>query len=156
MGLYQMKTEQKVPADMKTLWNFISSPRNLSKITPEHMGFQITNEPIPEKMYPGMIISYKVKPLFGIEMNWVSEITQLREYEYFIDEQRVGPYAIWHHEHHVKEIDGGVLMSDIISYKPPFGFLGDIANTIIIKSQLKSIFDFRFQAMEKTFGKFSK
>jgi ligand-binding SRPBCC domain-containing protein len=151
-----MKTEQKVPADMKTLWNFISSPRNLSKITPEHMGFQITNEPIPEKMYPGMIISYKVKPLFGIEMNWVSEITQLREYEYFIDEQRVGPYAIWHHEHHVKEIDGGVLMSDIISYKPPFGFLGDIANTIIIKSQLKSIFDFRFQAMEKTFGKFSK
>lgn len=152
--LYQLKDIQKVPTNIKDLWKFISSPRNLSEITPEHMGFKITNEPISEKMYPGMIISYKVSPMFGIKMNWVTEITHVKELQYFVDEQRIGPYKIWHHEHHLTEIDGGVLMSDIVSYQPPLAWLGDIANKIFIESQLKEIFRYRKEAMERIFGKY--
>lgn len=152
--LYQFKDIQKVPTNIKDLWKFISSPRNLREITPEHMGFKITNEPISEKMYPGMIISYKVSPMFGIKMNWVTEITHVKELQYFVDEQRIGPYKIWHHEHHLTEIDGGVLMSDIVSYQPPLAWLGDIANKIFIESQLKEIFRYRKEAMERIFGKY--
>jgi ligand-binding SRPBCC domain-containing protein len=154
-GIYQLRTTQKIPATIAQVWDFISSPRNLKKITPEYMGFEITNEPIAAVMYPGMIISYKVKPILGIPMNWVTEITHVKEKEYFVDEQRVGPYAIWHHQHKISPIEGGVLMEDIVSYKPPLGFLGSIANSVIIKNQLKEIFDYRFVAVEREFGKFN-
>jgi ligand-binding SRPBCC domain-containing protein len=155
-AIYQLRTVQKIPASLDEIWEFISSPRNLKKITPAHMGFQITNEPIADKMYPGMIIAYKVSPLLGIPMDWVTEITHVKEKEYFVDEQRVGPYAFWHHQHKITPIDGGVLMEDIVSYKPPFGYLGAIANSLLIKGQLKSIFDFRFIAVEKEFGKWKE
>lgn len=148
----QLRTSQKIPASIDQVWDFISSPRNLKKITPAHMGFQITNEPIAEKMYAGMIIAYRVSPLLGIPMDWVTEITHVKEKEYFVDEQRVGPYSIWHHQHRITPIAGGVIMEDIVSYKPPFGYLGAIANSFLIKGQLKSIFDFRFIAVEKEFG----
>jgi ligand-binding SRPBCC domain-containing protein len=153
MGFYQLHKTQKIPATIEQIWDFISSPANLKKITPEYMGFNITSKLLSEKMYPGMIISYKVSPVLGIKMTWVTEITQVKEKEYFVDEQRVGPYSMWHHEHKIKPIEGGVLMTDIVSYKPPFGFLGSIANSIIIKKQLKEIFDFRTVAMDKMFGK---
>ena len=118
------------------------------------MGFTITSKLLSEKMYPGMIISYKVSPLLGIKMTWVTEITQVKEREYFVDEQRVGPYAMWHHEHKIESIEGGVLMTDIVSYQPPFGILGSLANCLLIKKQLKEIFDFRTVAVEKMFGKY--
>lgn len=153
MGFYQLHKTQKVPATIEQVWDFISSPANLKKITPEYMGFNITSKLLSEKMYPGMIISYKVSPVLGIKMTWVTEITQVKEKEYFVDEQRVGPYTMWHHEHKIEPIEGGVLMTDIVSYKPPFGFLGSIANTILINKQLKEIFDFRTVAMEKMFGR---
>jgi ligand-binding SRPBCC domain-containing protein len=153
MGFYQLHKTQKIPATIEQIWDFISSPANLKKITPEYMGFNITSKLLSEKMYPGMIISYKVSPVLGIKMTWVTEITQVKEKEYFVDEQRVGPYSMWHHEHKIKPIEGGVLMTDIVSYKPPFGLLGSIANSIIIKKQLKEIFDFRTVAMDKMFGK---
>lgn len=153
MGFYQLHKTQKVPATIEQVWDFISSPANLKKITPEYMGFNITSKLLSEKMYPGMIISYKVSPVLGIKMTWVTEITQVKEKEYFVDEQRVGPYTMWHHEHKIEPIEGGVLMTDIVSYKPPFGFLGSIANSILIKKQLKEIFDFRTVAMEKMFGR---
>ncbi|MHC1705326.1 MAG: SRPBCC family protein [Tenuifilaceae bacterium] len=154
MAIYQLIVEQKVPATIEEVWDFISSPKNLKEITPDYMGFDVTTKDLPEKMYPGMIISYKVSPLLRIKMTWVTEITHVKDKEYFVDEQRVGPYSMWHHEHHIEKIEGGVLMTDIISYKPPFGFIGAIANRIIIKKQLKEIFDYRFIAMEKRFGKF--
>ncbi|MFM2394237.1 MAG: hypothetical protein RLZZ546_2219 [Bacteroidota bacterium] len=154
--LYQFNDTQKVPTTKEELWKFISSPRNLKEITPEYMGFQITNEPIADKMYPGMIITYKVSPLLGIKMNWVTEITHVKDMEYFVDEQRIGPYNIWHHEHHLTPIHGGVLMSDIVSYLPPLGFIGDIANSFFIKRQLKEIFDYRRKAVERIFGKFEE
>jgi len=153
MGFYQLHKTQKIPATIDQVWDFISSPANLKKITPEYMGFNITSKLLSEKMYPGMIISYKVSPVLGIKMTWVTEITQVKEKEYFVDEQRVGPYSMWHHEHKIEAIEGGVLMTDIVSYKPPFGFLGSIANSILIKNQLKEIFDFRVKAVEKMFGK---
>ncbi len=153
MPLYQLKTTQRIPASLEEVWNFISSPKNLKEITPKYMGFEVTTANLPEKMYPGMIISYKVSPLLGIKMTWVTEITHVKDKAYFVDEQRVGPYSIWHHEHHIELIENGVLMTDIVSYKPPFGFLGAIANTLIIKKNLKEIFDYRTLALEKRFGK---
>lgn len=153
MGFYQLHTTQKIPATIDEVWGFISSPANLKKITPEYMGFDITSKMLSEKMYPGMIISYKVSPVLGIKMTWVTEITHVKEKEYFVDEQRVGPYRIWHHEHKIDPIEGGVLMTDIVSYQPPFGFLGTIANTLMIKKQLKKIFDYRKTTLEKIFGK---
>ena len=155
MGFYQLHTTQKIPGSINEVWDFISSPANLKKITPAHMGFEIITPDLPEKMYPGMIVAYRVSPLLGIKMTWVTEITQVREKEYFVDEQRVGPYAIWHHEHQIKSIEGGVLMTDIVSYQPPFGILGSMANGIFIRKQLKTIFDFREKALVDIFGTFA-
>ena len=155
MAVYQLKKEQLVPAGIDEIWDFISSPANLSKITPEKMGFEITSGELPEKMYPGMIISYKVRPLLGIKMTWVTEITQVKEKQYFVDEQRVGPYSMWHHEHILEEQDNGILMKDIITYRPPMGFLGALANRFIIKKQLDGIFTYRKTAMEQQFGRHS-
>ena len=152
MAFYQFYKKQKVNATIDEIWNFISSPENLKEITPDHMGFDITSKNLPKKMYAGMIISYKVSPLFGIKTNWVTEITQVRDKEYFVDEQRVGPYSIWHHQHHIEAIENGVLMTDIVSYKPPLGFLGAIANSLIIKNKLKEIFDYRTLAIENRYG----
>ncbi|MBL7773331.1 MAG: SRPBCC family protein [Chitinophagaceae bacterium] len=152
MGLYQLKVKQHIPATQNQLWEFISSPRNLSKITPESMSFSITNEPIASIMYPGMIICYKVSPFLGIKLTWVTEITHVSDGNYFVDEQRIGPYSMWHHEHHLTETKEGVLMEDIISYKPPFGLLGRLANWLFIRHQLQTIFNYRYQAMEKQFG----
>lgn len=156
MAFYQLRTEQKIPASIDEIWDFISSPKNLKRITPDYMGFDITSKNLPEKMYPGMIISYIVTPVLGIKTTWVTEITHVRDKEYFVDEQRIGPYNMWHHEHTIKPIDGGVIMNDIITYQPPFGVLGAIANSLLIKKQLKSIFDYREQAIIEIFGEFKE
>ncbi|GAB3658089.1 SRPBCC family protein [Echinicola sediminis] len=155
MPHYQLFSEQKIPASLEEVWEFISSPANLKVITPDHMGFDITSPNLPEKMYPGMIISYKVSPLLGIKMTWVTEITQVKEMEFFVDEQRVGPYSLWHHQHRLTPLqEGGVLMEDIVTYQPPFGPLGMIANAVFIRRQLQKIFDYRFKAVEEMFGKY--
>ncbi|MBN1338042.1 MAG: SRPBCC family protein [Bacteroidales bacterium] len=156
MGFYQFKKTQRIPSTLDEVWDFISSPGNLKRITPEHMGFDITSGDLPGKMYPGMIIAYKVSPVAGIKMTWVTEITHVREKEYFVDEQRIGPYKMWHHEHRIEAVEGGVLMTDLVSYKPPLGFLGSIANALFIRRQLEEIFDFRVQALEKIFGAWNR
>ena len=117
------------------------------------MGFQITSRLLSGKMYPGMMISYKVSPIGGIKMTWVTEITHVKENDYFVDEQRIGPYKLWHHEHKLQVIEGGVLMTDIVSYKPPFGIFGMIANKLFIKKQLNHIFEYRTKSLENLFGK---
>jgi len=153
MAFYQFTQEQKIPATIDDVWNFISSPANLKEITPDYMGFQITSVGTAEKMYPGMIISYLVSPLFGIKTPWVTEITHVSDKKYFVDEQRMGPYKMWHHQHFIEPCAEGVIMKDIVSYIPPLGFLGQIANTIIIKNKLKEIFAYRTKAVEAKFGK---
>ncbi len=153
MGVYTLKASQKIPASKEEVWDFISSPKNLKEITPDYMGFEIQTE-LPEKMYPGMMIQYKVSPILGIKMTWVTEITHVEHEKFFVDEQRVGPYSMWHHQHHIQEIPGGILMEDIIDYQPPMGLLGDIANSLFIARQLDEIFAYRKQAVEKRFGVF--
>ena len=152
MAFYQFQKRQKIRTSIDEIWEFISSPANLKEITPDYMGFDITTKGLPEKMYAGMIISYEVRPLLGIKTTWVTEISQVIDKKYFVDEQRVGPYSLWHHQHIIEPLEDGVLMTDIVSYQPPFGFLGAIANNLIIKSKLNEIFDFRTKAIEKRFG----
>ena len=152
MGVFVLHQEQFIPKiSLEKAWEFFSSPANLKVITPAKMGFDIISKLHSEKMYAGQIIRYKVKPVAGIPMEWTTEITQVNKPLFFIDEQRQGPYKMWHHEHHFEEKDGGVLMTDIIHYQPPLGFLGNIANTILIKKQLKGIFDFRKKKIEELF-----
>lgn len=155
MAFYQLIKTQKLPTTVNHVWDFISSPANLKEITPEHMGFIVTSNNDDEKMYPGMIITYKVSPILGIKLNWMTEITQVKNHEFFIDEQRIGPYSMWHHQHKINAIEGGVLMTDIITYIPPLGILGALANSIFIKKQLEEIFDYRKIALEKRFGTFN-
>src|SRR6476620_5060191 len=131
--MYSIKTVQKIPVSLDRAWSFFSNPANLQAITPSDLGFRIISKYHGDKMYPGQIIEYKVSPLLGIPMYWMTEITHVEPGKYFVDEQRFGPYALWHHQHHFKEIDGGVEMTDIVNYRIPLGFLGRIANSILVK-----------------------
>jgi ligand-binding SRPBCC domain-containing protein len=153
---YVLKTEQVIPVSLDEAWDFFSSPLNLEKITPQEMHFVVTsNYNEDTKMYPGMIITYKITPIFGIKMNWMTEITHVREGEYFVDEQRFGPYALWHHQHHFKAIEGGVKMTDILNYAIPYGIIGRLSNKVLINKQIKKIFSYREKAIIELFGEFS-
>jgi ligand-binding SRPBCC domain-containing protein len=151
MAFYQFHKTQLIHAQIEEVWDFISSPNNLKDITPQYMGFEIKSKNLSEKMYPGMIIGYTIKPLLGIKMLWVTEITHVEEMKYFIDEQRIGPYSMWHHQHFLETTENGVLMTDIVSYSPPLGSLGVIANHLFITKQLNAIFGYREKALEKYF-----
>ena len=152
MSHYQFKREQFLKTDIDIIWNFASSPKNLKEITPDYMLFNITSNLEEEKMYPGMIITYQVSPFMNIKMNWMTEITHIEHKHYFIDEQRMGPYKMWHHQHFFEEQQNGVLMTDIVTYIPPFGWLGQLANSLFIKKQLNNIFKYRFEILEKKFN----
>ena len=149
----QIVQKQILKSDLQTVWNFISSPNNLEKITPDDMSFKITSKNIIDSMYPGMIITYKVTPLLKIPLTWVTEITHVKEKNFFVDEQKIGPYKLWHHQHIFEPTKDGILMKDIITYAPPFGIIGKIANFLFIKRKVESIFDFRFKILEERFNK---
>lgn len=151
--VYSLKTVQQLPVTIEQAWEFFSRPQNLKEITPSNLGFTIISKHHGDRMYAGQIIEYKVSPLLGIPLYWMTEITQVVDQQYFIDEQRYGPYSLWHHQHHFKAIEGGVEMTDIVHYKVPFWFLGDIANVILVKSELRKIFDYRFKKAEEVLGK---
>ncbi len=146
---------QFVPAGLDVVWDFFSSPVNLSKITPPGMGFIMTS-PLQPEMYAGMFITYKVSPVPGFRLNWVTEITHVNPKKFFIDEQRRGPYSIWHHEHHFREVEGGVEMHDILSYQVPFGFIGSLADLVFVKNKVKQIFNYREKQILKLFPQASK
>ncbi|MFS4457350.1 SRPBCC family protein [Maribacter sp. 2304DJ31-5] len=151
-GIHSIKTEQVLNIPLGKAWDFFSSPGNLEEITPLNMGFQITSE-LNKKVYAGQVITYKIGILPGIKSSWVTEITQLKNQEYFIDEQRFGPYKMWHHEHWFKALPNGkTLMKDEISYKVPFGIIGSLAQQIFIRKKLKSIFEYRYAALERMFN----
>lgn len=149
---HTIKTIQKIPVTLEQAWAFFSDPANLQKITPADMGFEIISKHHGERMYPGQLIEYKVSPLLGIKMYWMTEITQVKDGVYFIDEQRFGPYKLWHHQHHFREIPGGVEMTDIVHYKIPMGILGRLANILFVQKKLRTIFDFRYRKAEDIFG----
>ena len=131
--VYSFKTVQVIPVSLVEAWDFFSKPANLANITPAKLGFKIRSKHHGEFMYAGQIIAYTVKPVLGIPIYWMTEITHVVHLKFFVDEQRFGPYSFWHHQHHFKEIEGGVEMTDIVHYKVPFWFLGDIANNLICK-----------------------
>lgn len=153
MSSHTLARTQRLPISLNEAWDFFSSPDNLQKITPAKMNFRILSNTGSGKMYPGQIITYKVSPVFGIPLFWMTEITHVKESEYFIDEQRFGPYALWHHEHRFKAIDGGVEMIDIVSYKLPLGPLGSLAYHLFVKNEVEGIFDYRYKILEERFGK---
>tara|TARA_S200000501_G_C20829700_1_gene746632 strand:+ start:57 stop:515 length:459 start_codon:yes stop_codon:yes gene_type:complete len=150
--IHQIKKEQFLNASIEDVWGFVSSPKNLKKITPDYMNFVIKSKNREEKIYPGMIICYKVSPLLKIPTSWVTEITHVEKNKLFVDEQRVGPYKIWHHEHLFKQEEKGVLMIDIISYKLPFGILGRLVNYFFINKKINKIFNYRYDRMKEIFN----
>jgi len=154
MPFYQFTQTQKIPSSIDIVWDFISNPNNLKEITPPFLDFKVIDPPDDPSVYAGMIITYIVKPVWGIPVKWMTEITHVKEKEYFVDEQRVGPYKLWHHQHRIEPIRNGVLMTDIVTYIPPFYFLGGIANSLIISKKLREIFQFRITSIENKFGVF--
>ncbi len=150
--IYSFKKVQLIPSSIDIVWNYFATPVNLIHITPKEMDFKLKSEFTSEKMYAGQLIEYTVKPLLGIPLYWMTEITHLEENKYFADEQRYGPYSLWHHEHHFKEVPGGVEMTDLVYYKIPYWFIGDIANALIVKKKLRKLFDYRYNRIQSIFG----
>ena len=150
--VYHLKSVQKIPVDIETAWDFFSHPQNLFTLTPPHLNLKFTNDLFGAEMYPGQVITYKVKPLLGIPLFWMTEITHVDKYRFFVDEQREGPYKMWHHQHHFKAIEGGVEMTDLVHYALPLGPLGIAAHALVVKKQLHDIFNYRFQKINDLFG----
>ncbi|MDO8898306.1 MAG: SRPBCC family protein [Bacteroidales bacterium] len=148
--MHILKSKVILKAPIEKVWDFFSSPANLKKITPPAMGFNIITGG-DGKMYPGQIISYNVKPVAGIPLTWVTEITHVEPLKFFVDEQRFGPYSMWHHEHHFREVEQGVEMTDIVTYVLPFGFLGRIAHKLFVKNKVQQIFEYRSKVMNQFF-----
>lgn len=153
--LYTYKTTQVLPISLDEAWKFFKNPMMLKEITPSYMDFKVTNTNPRKEMYQGMLITYIVKPVLGIPLRWCTEITEIQDRKMFIDEQRFGPYKMWHHEHWFTEVEGGVKMDDEVTYGIPFGPIGQLANTLFVQNQIKAIFEYRYTALEDRFGKIS-
>jgi len=150
LKIYQFRSKQFLPISIKEAWEFFSNPNNLPKITPPWLNFEVTTQ-LDSKMYAGMIITYLVRPLLNIPTTWVTEITHVREPNFFVDEQRFGPYKLWHHQHIFSESENGTEMEDIVTYAVPFGFIGRIANNLIISKKINQIFSFRSRVLLELF-----
>jgi ligand-binding SRPBCC domain-containing protein len=149
MKLHTLEREQKLPIPLATAWDFFSDARNLARITPPEMGFEVTSR-LPERMYAGMIITYRVRPLLGVPVTWVTEITHVDQGKLFVDEQRFGPYRFWHHQHLFREIPGGVEVGDVVSYMLPPG--AGPMRPLLVTPKLEAIFDHRRKVLETMFG----
>jgi ligand-binding SRPBCC domain-containing protein len=153
MKLYHLKRTQFLPISLQQAWDFFATPKNLGVITPPAMNFKIISQSGDESMYAGQIICYHVSVKPWLKVKWVTEITHVNEPHYFVDDQISGPYSLWHHEHHFKEVAGGVEMTDELHYAVPFGIFGRIANALFVGREVNTIFDFRFNVLEKHFTK---
>lgn len=143
--------QQLLPIGINDAWDFFSSPKNLNLITPSDMVFEIKNQ-VPDKMYKGLIIQYKVRPFLNIPLTWVTEITQVEEQRFFIDEQRIGPYRLWHHEHHFEQTTNGVLVTDILYYSIGKSFLGWLAGVLFVHQKVRNIFKYREHKLNEIFS----
>lgn len=149
--MHRLKQEQFLPITLQEAWNFFATPNNLNRVTPDDMVFEITSE-LPDKMYEGLIITYRIRPMMNIALNWVTEITHIREFEFFVDDQRKGPYNIWHHEHHFRAVEGGVLMTDLLHYDIGKSILGWLAGQLFVHRKVRKIFEFRYQVLSSYFS----
>lgn len=148
----RLKRIQKIPVTLEEAWDFFATPANLNSVTPKDMVFEITSE-LPSKMYEGLMITYRLIPVLNIPVKWCTEITHIREKAYFVDEQRKGPYKIWHHEHHFSEVPGGVMMTDILYYDIGKSIFGWIAGQLFVHRRVRQIFDYRFNTLNDLFRK---
>lgn len=144
--------EQFLPISLERAWEFFATPRNLNEITPSDMVFEITSA-LPDKMYEGLMITYKLQPMFNISIEWCTEITHIKYMEYFVDEQRKGPYNIWHHEHHFEAVPNGVIMRDILYYDIGKSIIGWLAGELFVHKKVREIFEFRRKMLETYFSK---
>lgn len=151
MKLYRLHRIQCLPISIEQAWDFFSNPQNLPLITPAWLRFCVTS-PLPERMYPGMIVTYTITPIGRLPVRWVTEITHVSEPHLFVDEQRWGPYRFWHHQHLFDQIEGGVRMQDIVHYMLPLGPIGALAHELVVRKRLNEIFEFRRRALEERFG----
>lgn len=152
MKIHVLERKLEVPITLNEAWDFFSNPGNLTDITPPRLGFRMTSE-APGRIYPGLMLTYTVSPFLGLPVDWVTEITHVREPEFFVDDQRLGPYRLWHHEHRFEEIEGGVEVRDLVHYALPLGPLGEIAHELMVKKQLRDIFEYRSEYLTRKFGR---
>ena len=153
MSVHSIKMVQHIPVTMQQAWAFFSNAANLQQITPAYLKLRIISLHHGAQVYPGQIIEYRVRPVLNFSWYWMTEITHVQEPVFFVDEQRYGPYSLWHHQHHFKLVPGGVQMTDIVHYKIPMGFIGDIVNRLFVRKQLDDLFKYRYQQVERLFGK---
>ena len=149
--IHYLFREQVIPRGLDEVWTFFCAPGNLNSITPPDMNFEIVTGG-DVKMYAGQMIEYRVEFVRGLRSLWLTEITHVRGHEYFVDEQRAGPYRLWHHEHAFETVKGGVKMIDRVTYILPFGPLGDVVHALWVGRRLKYIFDFRYKKIAELFG----
>jgi len=147
----QLRYEQFIPADPALVWEFFATPRNLNELTPPGVKFQILSE-LPGRMYAGQLIEYRISPVPGLWLHWLTEIRHVREGAYFVDEQRAGPYKFWYHEHHLEAEPGGVKMTDLVTYEIGWGPFGWLAEKLWVRRQLEGIFAYRRQSVAARFG----
>lgn len=152
MRLYRLHRIQTLPVSVEKAWQFFSSPLNLPSITPPWLNLKVVGE-VPDRMFPGMVIRCRVAPLFGIPVNWISEITHVDPPHYFVDEQRLGPYRFWHHLHHIRPIGSGIEMIDTVSYSLKYGPFGRLMHAFVVKKRLEAIFNFRQKTLERLFDR---
>lgn len=151
MKIHRLHTIQRLPVALDEAWAFFSSPKNLPLITPPWLDFRITND-VPDAMYPGTIITYTIRPMLRVPVKWTTEITHADAPHYFVDEQRFGPYRLWHHQHHFRPVEDGTEVEDLVHYALPFGPLGALVHTLTIRNRLGEIFAFRRNALADRFG----
>ena len=153
MKIHRLERTLVVPITLDEAWTFFSDPLNLDELTPDDMPFEITGG-AGEPMFAGQVITYRIQILPAIWKTWVTEITAVRDRSYFIDDQRFGPYKLWHHLHRFEAVNDGkaVRMFDRVTYALPFGFIGEIAHAVFVRKKLESIFDYREKAMIEKFG----
>jgi|GEM_PF-96527 len=150
MKVHRLEKTILIKADIEAVWKFFSNPANLNEITPADMKFEILfKQPVP--MYTGQMIAYNVRPVMNIPMRWVTEITHCEKQKYFVDEQRIGPYRLWHHEHHFKSTNEGVLMTDILHYALPMGMLGQLFAGNFVRKKVEGIFEYREKVITDLF-----
>lgn len=148
--MHKLNRKQKLPITLDEAWSFFSSPHNLNEITPPELVFEIISD-VPDEMYEGLMIEYRLKPMLKVPVKWVTEITHIREKSFFVDEQRSGPYKLWHHEHHFEPVERGILMTDILHYEIGKSIFGYIAGEVFVHKKVKEIFDYRFEKLKAIF-----
>ncbi len=151
MKVYNLERKSTLPITIDKAWSFFSDPKNLAKITPDSMNFEILTKDLPPSIYSGLLVQYTVTPLLGLKMKWLTEIKHVNKPFYFIDEQKSGPYTLWYHEHSFSENGSQTIMTDKVSYALPFSILGNISHSIFVRKKIESIFDHREKVIADLF-----